>query len=309
MLARLLQGITFGLIVAALAWAIHFLRQGRPGWAAAGAIAILSGHAVALAIECVLMTLANRRDALGAAPAGEVLRAWWGEVLGAPRVFCWRQPFREQQHPDRLDMAPSGTDDAGRRGLLLVHGFLCNRGVWNAWYPRLARDGVPYVGISLEPVFDSIERYVDQVEAGVRQLEAATGRPPVIVAHSMGGLAVRAWLRQVPGAARRVSHVVTLATPHHGTLLARWAVSPNTRQMRHGSRWLQALADAEGPSVRRRFTCVYSRCDNIVFPVGSACLPGAARREIAGCAHVHMVDHPQAWNEVARRVGATLLAD
>eukprot|EP01035_Chromulina_nebulosa_P009829 gene9830-13259_t len=54
---------------------------------------------------------------------------------------------------------------------------------------------------------------------------------PVLLCHSMGGLAVRAWLRahQADG---RVHRVLTLGTPHGGTWLGRFSHAPPWRQMR-----------------------------------------------------------------------------
>jgi triacylglycerol lipase len=107
----------------------------------------------------------------------------------------------------------------------------------------LRRQGTPFVAVNLEPVFGSIDDYVPVIEAAVARLEQATGLPPVAVAHSMGGLALRAWWAQ-PGNAARVHHAITLGTPHHGTWLARWALTRNARQMRQLSGWLQRLEAA-----------------------------------------------------------------
>jgi triacylglycerol lipase len=90
----------------------------------------------------------------------------------APQVFCWRQPFFSQRWPDHLP-----ADAQGRRGVLLVHGFVCNRGVWNPWLQRLHARDVPFVAVNLEPVFGSIDDYVGILEQAVRRLEAATGKP------------------------------------------------------------------------------------------------------------------------------------
>jgi triacylglycerol esterase/lipase EstA (alpha/beta hydrolase family) len=59
----------------------------------------------------------------------------------------------------------------------------------------------------------------------VRRVTQATGLPPVIVAHSMGGLATRAWLRAFSADAR-VHRVITLGTPHGGTWLGAGARLP-----------------------------------------------------------------------------------
>jgi triacylglycerol lipase len=216
------------------------------------------------------------------------------EVCAAPRVFCWRQPFFSQRFPDHL---PTGAQ--GRRGVLLVHGFVCNRGLWNPWFEKLMRNDTPFVAVNLEPVFGSIDDTIAIIEAGVRQLEDCTGVPPVVVAHSMGGLALRRWWAE-NGDDGRIHHAITIGTPHHGTWLARFAMSRNTRQMRRHSPWLATLAAREPLGRGARFTCFYSHCDNIVFPPATATLPGADNRHLPGQPHVHMADRPEPWVELQR---------
>jgi triacylglycerol esterase/lipase EstA (alpha/beta hydrolase family) len=220
-------------------------------------------------------------------------------VQTAPQVFCWRQPFFSHRWPDHL---PPGVQ--GRRGVLLVHGFVCNRGLWNPWLQRLHAQGVPFIAVNLEPVFGSIDDYIGILEQAVRRLEQATGEAPVIVAHSMGGLAVRRWWAE-HGDEARVHHVLTIGTPHRGTWLARFAVTRNARQMQQISRWLQTLAAREPATRAERFTCFYSHCDNIVFPPATATLAGADNRHIAGVPHVHMADRHEPWAELQRWLAAT----
>src|SRR2546430_523224 len=124
MLARLQQFTTLGLLLAALAWAAYFLHAGAPGWALAGALLIVFGYALFLALEFIMLWFVNRGDEAPRAGVGQLIAAWWGEVITAPQVFCWRQPFRTNAEPDHL---PHG----GRRGVVFVHGFVCNRALWN----------------------------------------------------------------------------------------------------------------------------------------------------------------------------------
>lgn len=292
MLARLQQFITLGLLALAAAWAVGAWRAGHAGWALLGLLLIVFGYTLVLALEFIFLRLAHGDDPTPRATPVQLFTAWLGEVASAPLVFCWRQPFRSQVWPDHLP-----ADANGRRGLLLVHGFVCNRGIWNPWLERLRGDGVPFVAVNLAPVFGSIDEYIGILEDAVLRLERATGVPPVIVAHSMGGLAVRRWWAE-RGDDARVHHAVTIATPHRGTWLARFAMTRNARQMQQLSGWLQTLAQREPASRAARFTCFYGHCDNIVFPPSTATLDGAQNRHLAGTAHVHMVSRPEPFDEV-----------
>jgi triacylglycerol lipase len=155
------------------------------------------------------------------------------------------------------------------------------------------------VSNSGEPIFGSIEGYAPLIEKAVQRVELATSAPPLIVAHSMGGLAVRAWLC-ADRAEPRVRRVVTIGTPHRGTLLAHFALGLNGRQMRLTGEWLGALGQRETVARFSLFTCFYSHCDNIILPTSSATLPGADNRHVEGVAHVHLVRQDVVFDEVLR---------
>ena len=294
MLARLQQLTTLTLLAAALFAAWWFGRQGAWGWAVAVSLVIVFGYAAFLAAEFVLVARVHRDDPAPRASVWQLLRAFAGELVTAPLVFYWRQPFRSRAVPDHLP-----ADARGRRGVLLVHGFVCNRGLWNPWLRRLRARGTPVIAVDLEPVFGTIDAYLGRIDTAVQTLEQLTGQPPLIVAHSMGGLASRLWLAQ-PGHLARAARVVTIGTPHAGTWLARLALSPNGTQMRQKGPWLAALLARETPAHHARFTCFYSHCDNIVFPASTATLPGADNRHLPGVAHVHMAFRPEVFAEVER---------
>ena len=297
MLARLQQAWVALLVATAILCAGSGLRSGWPWWLAiACGLAVINIHAVLLAVEFALLSRVNPGPGVPRPTAATLFAAWWDEIWTGLRVFCWRQPFRSNALPNRLERSASG-----KRGVVLVHGFVCNRGLWNPWMRRLCNIDAPFVAINLEPVFGSIDAYVQPIDDAVAQLDALTGRPPIIVAHSMGGLAVRAWLRDRQ-AEKRVHSVVTIGTPHGGTWLARFAVTVNVRQMRQSSRWLHSLAASESAQRRAIFTCYFGHCDNIVFPASTAMLPGADNRHVPGVAHVHLAFQPTVYDEVLRRL-------
>ena len=290
MLARLQKIISLSLLCWVLGSAAWFVWLGQPARAWWGAAALGLGYASFMLLEFVVMWFVHGDDPTPRARPAQWLRAWWGEILTAPRIFCWQQPFRSRRMADHL---PAGSR---AHGVVLVHGFVCNRGFWNTWMPRLKAQGIPFVGVDLEPVFGSIGDYSAILERAVRQVEAATGRSPVIVAHSMGGLAVRRWMADHQGA-DRVRRVITVGSPHRGTWTARYGRSPNALEMRPGSDFLLALQAQESPGLGALFTCFYSHCDNIVFPASTATLPGADNRHVEGVAHVHLAHHPAVFDE------------
>jgi triacylglycerol esterase/lipase EstA (alpha/beta hydrolase family) len=130
------------------------------------------------------------------------------------------------------------------------------------------------------------------VEEAVQKVTAASGRPPILVCHSMGGLVARAWLRSAKDP-ERVAQVITIGSPHHGTWLGRFSHLPNGRQMRLDSDWLRQMERDEESYPRPPWTCWYSNCDNIVFPVSTAALHGADNRWLVGVAHVALAFAPE----------------
>jgi triacylglycerol esterase/lipase EstA (alpha/beta hydrolase family) len=251
-------------------------------WLSAGLLL----YVVLIALSFLKARHFNRSDPAQQATMADWVGAWWAEVLAMSRVFFWQQAFAANQFPDQVKVA---VGQPGRRGMVLVHGYLCNRGIWNPWLQRLTQDKRAFAAVSLEPVFTSIDDYAAQVEQAVKYVTAATGMAPLVVCHSMGGLAARAWLRSGAGNDARVRHIVTIGTPHHGTkVVGRSGATPNAQQMVLNSDWLQQLALQEPPSRYANFTCFYSNCDSVVFPASTATLTGADNRLVAGAPHLAM---------------------
>ena len=290
---------------ALLLWSVTLLWFGTQAYeghwlsATLGALLLFNLQQFLLAVEFfVLLPLVNRGDPAPRATLAQLLRAWWCESLTAHDVFGWQQPFRSRAHADTLEAA-----QPGQRAVVLVHGFFCNRGVWNRCVPVLRAAGVPHIAVTMEPPFAGIDNNAATLDSAIVRATQATGLPPLVVCHSMGGLAIRAWWRaHAAVAAARVHSVITIGSPHQGTFTAQLASGDNARQMRRASAWLRDLANDERDGRSRFFTCFYSHCDNIVMPASTAALPGADNRHIEGVPHVALAHAPEVWAEVLRRV-------
>lgn len=120
-----------------------------------------------------------------------------------------------------------------------------------------------------------------------------------IVAHSMGGLVARTYL-QALGGDRRVSRLVTLATPHAGTHATAYLPTPLVRQMSPGSPFLAHL-DAL-PAPRCAVTSIGCEGDAIVLPPRASRAPFGDYHHVDGLGHTALLLSPA----VLRRVSAAL---
>ena len=139
-----------------------------------------------------------------------------------------------------------------------------------------------------------------EIAASARALIASTGSPRLdIVAHSMGGLAVRYYLHFGDGA-RDVRRVAFTATPHAGTWAAYLAWGAGGADMRPGSPFLRRLASLPAVPPGVQALCLHTPAETRVFPHKSALLPDVR------CQRVWSVSHPRMLR--SRRVFAAIRA-
>jgi pimeloyl-ACP methyl ester carboxylesterase len=185
--------------------------------------------------------------------------------------------------------------------VLLIHGYVCNRAVWKPFLESGLLDGCNTATLNLAPVFCKIEEYADVVHKAVGELRAATGAAQVVlVCHSMGGLAARVYLRK--HGTGSVKRVVTVATPHQGTVFGHLGHGPNGRQMAAGSSFLKHLALHEDAQIRSRFVCIATRDDNLVVPRSSPLLEGAEQHCLDGVGHLALIADRRTWQLIAKAV-------
>ena len=123
--------------------------------------------------------------------------------------------LRARRHSPEVDWLPA---------VVLLHGYLCLssrrywRGLWPVWRALAAR-GIPVV-LGRAPRTGGVAGRAARLAA---QIAAVPRRRVVLVGHSMGGLDAR-WLASRLDPERRIVGVVTLGTPHRGTVAAEWAL-------------------------------------------------------------------------------------
>jgi pimeloyl-ACP methyl ester carboxylesterase len=197
--------------------------------------------------------------------------------------------FRFPWHMVALRRDPPPARD-GRIPIVLVHGYFSNRGYFGPLVRALERRGVaPILTPNFSSAFATIEQFVDQLAAYIDEVVRATGEPQVIlVCHSMGGLAARAYL--CAHGTARVKKLVTIASPHNGTVHARFGAGPNAKQMMLASDFLKELCRKEGergPDCGA--TSIYSPHDNLVAPQDTSRLAWSRNIAVPGRGHVDIL--------------------
>jgi triacylglycerol lipase len=200
-------------------------------------------------------------------------------------------------------------NDSTALPVLLIHGYGCNSGYWYQMSKALQKARITHYALDMEPVLSSIDSYVSLIETAIQRVRAETGSEKVvIVAHSMGGLAARAYLRDFGGAS--IGKIITLGTPHHGTTLANYGIGINCGEMNWvgraeegpDSRWLHLLEAAEDKQLRGLIVSIYSHHDNIVSPQRSSHLPFARNIAVDAIGHVALAFSPDIQARVIEEI-------
>lgn len=286
MLAKLLRRllVTQLLVGAVLGW--FFSDQSDLGYGLIPLAAMLAPLAISL-ILIVSYAIKSRT------PGHSAL--WWRSIIGeygaCCRVYLLQQPWAKKP---TLMTPLSGTPL--KIPVVLVHGYLCNHRVWDTMAEQLRQAGHPVLAVDLEPLFTSIDRYAPIIEETVNELCRQAGTEQVaLVGHSMGGLAIRAWLRSC--GTKRVARIITLGTPHQGTQIDPHPKTPNGQQMAWKSDWLTALEANESPESRSLMHLAITPQDSIVYPQLDQVLAHAKVELFPGLGHLELCQSPRvrAW--------------
>ncbi|MCY7343978.1 MAG: alpha/beta fold hydrolase [Pseudonocardia sp.] len=160
--------------------------------------------------------------------------------------------------------------EAAGTPILLVHGIMDNRSVFTVFRRTLRRRGFGVVhAVNYSLFTGDVRTAAHELRTHVERLREQTGADKVhIVGHSLGGMIARYYVQRLGGSAA-VDTVVTLGSPHRGTLTAYLMPTPLARQLRPGSELLAELAEP-APNCTTRFLVVWSRMDQMIVPQRNA---------------------------------------
>jgi pimeloyl-ACP methyl ester carboxylesterase len=209
-----------------------------------------------------------------------------------------------------------GNVEAAGTPILLVHGMVDNRSIFTVLRRGLQRRGFRRVlSLNYSPLTSDVRRAAERLAARVETICAETGFERIhVIGHSMGGLIARYYV-QCMGGDDRVHTLVTLGSPHGGTLPAYLVPHRLGRQLRPGSDVVAELA-LPAPDCRTRFLAVWSDLDQMMVPKTAARIdhPDLVARNVMvrGVGHMSLPINRRAVHEICMTLahlgadGATL---
>lgn len=215
------------------------------------------------------------------------LREWWFELISTLSYPLGWLP----------DAAPLRFDPTAGPPIVLVHGYIRNRGCMLVLAWRLKRAGLRNVyNVGLGNTLAPIERLSQRLSTRLATVFAVTGGVPLVgIGHSLGGIALR-WCVD-HGAS--LGRIITLGTPHRGTRVAYVGPGESAVQLRPGSSFLSQLDDP--PHVP--LDALYSTHDNIVIPFESAAY-GENPRQFEELGHITLLYDTEVFERVLELLDA-----
>ena len=230
---------------------------------------------------------------------GAVVEALWASAHLALYPFALGRDDSEPHDRYHLGgLAPVqrglviGDVEAAGTPILLVHGMIDNRAIFTVLRRRLRRRGFGRVfTLNYPPTTNDIRAAARDLSGAVEELVARTGYERIhVVGHSLGGLIARYYVQSL-GGDERVHTLVTLGSPHAGSLLAAGLPFQLFRQLRPGSDLFDELAQP-ATGCRTRFVAYWSQMDQLILPHENAridhpdlsarnvCVPGVGHMSI-----------------------------
>ncbi|NNK63265.1 MAG: hypothetical protein HKO98_08615 [Gemmatimonadetes bacterium] len=190
--------------------------------------------------------------------------------------------------------------------VLLVPGWSEGASSLEVLRSRLLEAGWRESGVAVVDFRDPVgsnREHAREIALAAAALREASGSPTIdVVAHSMGGLAVRYYLRNRGTSTGDVRRVVFLATPHFGTYSSLVAWGEGAREMLPGSDFLMTLMAGRPVPHGVDALTIRTPLDLHILPLESAQIPGVPDMIVCCPTHTGLLDD----SEVFRRIEAFL---
>ena len=186
--------------------------------------------------------------------------------------------------------------------ILFVHGWSESASLWNTMIGRFEKDGYAKSALSAYS-YNTATSNKTLAETEVKSrvetlLKNNPGATKVdIVAHSMGSLNTRWYIKFVGGEAK-VDDWVSLGGPNHGTETANACIQTSCVEMRVGSTFLKELNATDETPGAVSYGTWWSPCDEIINPDSSVALSGATNTQTACLTHAALTTDETVYKQV-----------
>jgi len=182
--------------------------------------------------------------------------------------------------------------------VFLLHGVLATAGVFAPIETRLRAAGILHIGsFSYQPL-RSVASLAAELRREVRNL------PPRarlhLVGHSLGGIVARYFAHEHTSV--RVVSTISLASPFHGTSVARWVPTVLARELSPSSPLLASLRDPTRQPRYVRHTSFVAADDVVCSPPSSAAFPFGEVIVVPDCGHNGLLFDPGVADAVCARI-------
>jgi triacylglycerol lipase len=163
-----------------------------------------------------------------------------------------------------------GDVEAAGTPILLIHGMVDNRSIFTLLRRALRRRGFGRIWtMNYHVLTHDLRAAARRLGQTVESICEQTGYERIhVVGHSMGGIVARYYVQRM-GGDERVHTLVTLGSPHGGTVAAHLLPRGVARQLRATSDVIAELAEP-APGCRTRFLAFWSDLDILISPKRSA---------------------------------------
>ena len=197
--------------------------------------------------------------------------------------------------------APATATATARDPIVFVHGYGSNGSIWAPMMRRFVADGWTDAQL-VAWTYDTSQSNAttaQQLSTVIDVLLASTGASRVdIVAHSMGSLSSRWYLKYVPGGMSKVDAWVSLGGPNHGTDTAMTCSTTPCLEMRPGSAFLTQLNSGDESPGTVRYGTWWSPCDLTINPDSSVSVDGAVNTETGCLGHSDLYNDSTVYPQV-----------
>lgn len=193
-----------------------------------------------------------------------------------------------------------------RNPVLLIHGIFDTKAIFKTMTTHLTKKGWDIHSLNLIPNDGrfGLEALAQQITDYITQTFPPE-QPIDLIGFSMGGIISRYYVQRL-GGIERVQRLITISSPHHGTLTGYLYPTLAASQMRSNSPFLQDLNRDLEILNSINFTSIWTPLDGMIVPAQSSQMPIGQEFTVNVFLHAWMVTDPKSLALVEKALNSPL---